>query len=163
MKPSYYNIFLNPSNKYFVFNSFSGAMIELNDKCYKSLKSGQYNNLSNEEIDIAIKQGILVEDDYDEKAILKYTFNKSRYCNDTLAITIAPTLNCNFSCPYCYEKDIMGKMSTKIWDAILKYIIKNGEKYNTINLTFYGGEPLLETRSILRFLKAFADNDQPYS
>jgi uncharacterized protein len=61
---------------------------------------------------------------------------------------ILTTLNCNFSCPICYEKRTLKNSETsgKILDKIIKKIIvfqkENQITSNKINLIIFGGEPL---------------------
>ncbi|WP_291860451.1 radical SAM protein [Marinilabilia sp.] len=69
-----------------------------------------------------------------------------------MVLTIAPTHNCNFNCGYCYEKwRNPGRMSDETEDAIVQFLKKRMEQdaMDTLNLTWYGGEPLLETKRLL--------------
>lgn len=60
---------------------------------------------------------------------------------------------CNFKCFYCFETDQVkaeGAMKPEIVESLLNYMrksIKNGIK--AIDITWYGGEPLLEKRYYL--------------
>lgn len=47
---------------------------------------------------------MLVEDDKDEFAELLIRNKIERFADSNLTLTIAPTMACNFCCPYCYEK-----------------------------------------------------------
>jgi uncharacterized protein len=60
-------------------------------------------------------------------------------------LTINPTLNCNFSCWYCYEAHPKKRMSKNVINATIKYIehLVNNLKINNLNLDWFGGEPLL--------------------
>ena len=63
--------------------------------------------------------GFLV--DYDEHAYLR---NRVRLeCGNTnaLSLTICPTLQCNFACPYCYETARSGKMSPQVQDELVSF------------------------------------------
>lgn len=156
MKMSQYNIFTSTNNGKYVYNSFSGSVIELDSNHISILESGEIAKLTAEEICLLTKQGIIISDECDEKKLIKYFFNKSRYGNNTLSITIVPTLECNFSCPYCYEKEIKGRMPKENWQAILNFIQNCGNKFEYINITFYGGEPLLELKAIYDFLNNYS-------
>ena len=88
------------------------------------------------------KQGLIVN--YNELDLLQTMHNKSLFY-DTVNLTICPTLNCNFDCPYCFEKHIPGMMSEETQDKIVdfsKKMLKN-LKANRLNISWYGGEPLL--------------------
>lgn len=72
-------------------------------------------------------------------------------------LTINPTLNCNFSCWYCYETHNNKHMSKEIHQKILKFI-KNTIKRPDIHrfeLDWFGGEPLLCYQNILKPITEF--------
>jgi len=135
-------IYERQPNENVIYNTFSKALVVLNNEVYR-----QYENLSFIDADVKSQlfdNGILVEDSFDEMGFLKYVHYKTKFSNDTLFLTIAPTLDCNFACPYCYENRRPGKMSVEIQEALISYIqtsISNGVK--NLNITWYGGEPLM--------------------
>lgn len=71
-----------------------------------------------------VKGNFLVEDDADELKLLEHRLNRSRYASGVLGLTIAPTLNCNFRCAYCYEKKYYqnSKMNEETEDAIVTFV-----------------------------------------
>lgn len=125
-----------------IYNTFSKALLVLNEKEYI-----QYETLSftDPELKEQLKEnGVLLEDSFDEMGFLKYFHYKTKFSNETLYLTVAPTLDCNFACPYCYENRRKGRMSPEVQDAIITFIedaAKRGTK--VIDLSWYGGEPLL--------------------
>ncbi|MGN1158401.1 MAG: radical SAM protein [Agathobacter sp.] len=85
----------------------------------------------------------LVENDEDELFKLKYVTQARRFSNKVLALTINPTLDCNFACPYCFEKKHPKEyMNDEIEDDIINYI-KRQKDANSISVTWFGGEPWL--------------------
>ena len=88
---------------------------------------------------------ILVENDFDELGFIRYRQWKSKF--STFNFTIAPTMECNLACPYCYNPVRLGKMTATVQEEVLSFIGKNlAERANDIgafNLTWVGGEPLL--------------------
>ena len=78
---------------------------------------------------------------------------------ETLALTICPTLACNFACPYCFEKPRNGHMSRETEDLICKFAKDNMEHYGLkkLNVTWYGGEPLLFPEIIERLSERFIE------
>lgn len=76
---------------------------------------------------------------YESKAShLKNIFNESN-----ISLVIAPTISCNFHCPYCFElKDDKSTMSEEVESGIVEFIRKH-KKAESLSLTWYGGEPLL--------------------
>lgn len=141
-KGSVFNfIYRRAENENVIYNTFSKALVILDDEEFDSFKKGIYNP---QDIDSLLEDNIIVKAEEDERAFLKYIHYKTKFNTNNLFLTIAPTLDCNFACPYCYENRKKGIMSEQIQESILEYIkeaVESGIK--GINLTWYGGEPLL--------------------
>lgn len=77
------------------------------------------------------------------------------------SMIINPTLNCNLRCWYCYENhDKMPMMSADMVKAIQKLIkrkIENPE-HKSLNVSFFGGEPLLGFKAVVRPLLDYASD-----
>lgn len=145
MKWSRFNYVYRTERNVILYNTFSKAILELGDEEYERLKNGDYG-LEEEEL---ADNGIIVEDDYDELGFLKYIHYRTRFSSDVMTLTIAPTLDCNFDCPYCFENKRKGKMSEEVRIAIISFIKKKIDSgVRKIDLTWYGGEPLLQVDSI---------------
>ena len=99
--PSRFNFtYRRKENENVIYNTFSKALLILNEKEYI-----QYETLSftDPELKEQLKEnGVLLEDSFDEMGFLKYFHYKTKFSNETLYLTVAPTLDCNFACPYCY-------------------------------------------------------------
>ncbi len=63
-----------------------------------------------------------------------------------MGILLAPTLNCNFACPYCYEHRNSKVMTTGTFENLKRFISSRIAKYDIyeVLLGCYGGEPLLQ-------------------
>lgn len=147
MKQSQFNYIYKKDEMYIAYNTFSKAIITLSSNELEILQKIASNNtegINHEFLDELFKQGFIVEDDYDEIAFLRYFHYKTKFSNEQLSLTIAPTLDCNFACPYCYENARKGKMTQFIQDKLLHFIenkLKAGT--NKLDITWYGGEPVL--------------------
>ena len=72
--------------------------------------------------------------------------------------TFLITYDCNFRCPYCFEKDIQKdgtaftkEMVDKAYQAILQ--IAPDERLRSRSITLYGGEPLLKrNKNIISYI-----------
>ena len=150
MKPSVFNFaYTRDQGTYAVFNTFSRAVIEFEsqDKYHEIINgscSAHPEDTYRQEAEELARNGLIVSDETDELAVLKYFHYKAKFTKEHLILTVAPTLACNFACPYCYETPRHGHMSEAVQNALIQYI---GEKINDgvkdIDFTWYGGEPLL--------------------
>lgn len=61
---------------------------------------------------------------------------------DALDLILYPTEQCNFRCTYCYEDFDIGRMSVETIRAIKDFIKRKASSVGTINLKWFGGEPL---------------------
>lgn len=100
-----------------------------------------------------ISAGIIVERVCDEVAILEERIMDIDNCNKLLQLTVNPTINCNFSCWYCYEHHAKNtKMSPETCDAVVKYLnnyLERNVDTEEFTLSFFGGEPLIYFRDVV--------------
>lgn len=140
MQYSYYNIVKSLGSETLVYNTLTSSFLKI--------PTSQWNSISEqsdvEYVSMLVKQGILVENHQTEINKYKYFFYKNAFANQVLELTIAPTMRCNFDCPYCFEGDNKSfpKMTEEVENAIIQYIIKKS-KYQRVNICWFGGEPLL--------------------
>lgn len=144
MKNSKFNIVSKYGENYIIFNSFTGAVLLLNKDEYTLLKAGRYEALSQQDITILFKEGIVIDDTMDEVGLLRYAYNYSKYKTDSAYLIICTTLECNFACPYCFETRESGYMERGVQKALISFINKlicRGIK--KLDIDWFGGEPLL--------------------
>lgn len=87
----------------------------------------------------------------DELSSIKLNRAKSKYHDNSLSLTIAPTLDCNMCCPYCYEDKNKTVMSEEIQNKLIDFVERHLKDYPNIEsftVTWYGGEPLLQKEII---------------
>lgn len=142
-----------PEGGFALYNFLTGTCLRLN-----VLSRDYYDNFDLygedcEQVRRLVNLGFLV--DCDEHAHLR---NRVRLeCGNTsvLSLTICPTLQCNFACPYCYETARGGKMSHQVQDELVAFARAAVERYRpgALDICWYGGEPLLEPQ-IIRDLSA---------
>jgi len=148
MKASNYNFLYKRENESALFyNARTNALAVLDPehiaKYELFLETGTIDDTEFKE---ALKQGsYIIDKDTDELKLIKMHMLDGRYNGDTLALTIAPTVDCNFRCIYCYEKESIknSKMSKEIQEALLTFIRERIKTINTLQISWYGGEPLL--------------------
>lgn len=60
-----------------------------------------------------------------------------------LNLILFPTEKCNFRCTYCYEDFEVGRMRPEVISAIKSLLDRRMDELETLNLSWFGGEPLL--------------------
>ena len=138
-----FNISQPIENGVLLYNTFSTSLVELSDELYKAIFVE--NDYSFPETSDLYSMGFLVDDKYNElEAMEKIRCEVIKNSTSQIAnIIIAPTLECNAHCFYCFENGYRkGKMSLETADALVEFLEKhwNGEK---LGITWFGGEPLL--------------------
>ena len=92
----------------------------------------------------------LIQANVDELGILRT--RKLHGINDPnrLDVVIMPTMNCNFTCPYCYEFHKSGtRMSDATELAIRLWLQREVPHFKVFLLNWFGGEPLLSYNRII--------------
>lgn len=142
-KPSRFNfIYWRSDNECIIYNTYSKAIVELTKDEFNQLQE-----LSLEEPQIVkelMDNGIVVNSSFDEVGFMSYCHNTTKYAKESLHLVLAVTMDCNFSCPYCYENRRKGYMNKDVQSAVIDFIeksVKNG--VHMLDITWYGGEPLL--------------------
>lgn len=161
LKFSRYNQKVELSGKLFLYNALTGGYASVDeeyrdnfDKCdFKKLDSmKELAELPNAIINQLMEGGFIIPKNFDEFNVIKSMHYRGRFgANKALTMTLIPTMNCNFRCPYCYEKDKkypVKKMTTEVMDAIIKYVESRIDSVDHIFVTWYGGEPLLGLHEI---------------
>ncbi len=132
--------------------------------------SKMYNTLAEnqkfDEIDSMLKANLekgmmILSDDVDELEMIKAQYALQRYSDQSIGFTIAPTMECNFRCPYCYERGRnYNTMSEEIIESTIKYIKENSKNKESLGITWYGGEPLLAIDIIEKITNGLEDNEK---
>jgi len=134
-------------DKWVLYNSVSGALIDLDHENYEELiklKNNpetvyQYSN-SKELIDARI----LV--DKDSTAINKKQLEvlQNRFSRNIVDLTIAPSLACNFRCSYCFQKELPKYvMSEETQNNLIRFVKLLSREAQLLRIAWFGGEPLL--------------------
>lgn len=161
-KISEYNHILQVDGKKYVYNSFTKSSISIKE----NFEIEDISKLSEKQIQVLYDQGFLTDTDYNEYKALKYMFNRNYFTDDSLLnIVLVPGMDCNFKCPYCFEK-VPGNKSlfktdqSKYFSALKKYAKKTLEKYKNVEISLFGGEPLIFAEEIFDFFD-FINNELP--
>jgi uncharacterized protein len=177
MKASRYNrIFQASDGAWLAFNAWSTALAQLTpeDRPFIEALLADPDGVvcdtpHKREIREALVDGhFLIEDHEEELTAIKANILRDRFRTDQLMLTIAPTLNCNFRCDYCYEDHFKVNMSRTVQDALIAWVEERARATGSLHVIWYGGEPLLPgayevvERLSEAFLAACRERDMDY-
>lgn len=155
---SLYSFLFIRNGHYYIYNTLSNALLEIDQCAYNKLYNALQNNksLNIESFDPKLRD--ILEDKYfitdnnsDDFLLYKSMIMPLRAQKNFMHLTLAPTMECNFHCFYCFETEKpKGKILPETMDAIVKYVeaIPELEK---IYLTWFGGEPLMAVDEMVQF------------
>lgn len=150
LKHSQFNVMIIADGINVMANTLTGAIVELTKTEYDAFQH-DLNQLSENDVTYLKGEGFLVENNLNEIGLLRNAYEEKKYLNDTANIVIGITLECNFCCPYCFEKRCNGYMSGNVQKKLIKYIdslLENGIK--ELHIDWFGGEPLLYPDIIIK-------------
>ena len=145
-KESKYNIITKINGEDVMYNSISKSFLRVFDgfNIDDIIKSINKNSNVSEEIKLLIDNGFIVDENSIEVDNLEFLFNRNFFNNSQLNIILMPTLKCNFDCPYCFEKSYRNMKSNKnYFDILGLYSKKYFKYYKHVEISLFGGEPLL--------------------
>lgn len=156
MRFSRFNQVFSHNADYYLYNSLSNSLWTITERFYNAILDNTIDysdeNIINNKSLISSK--ILSNDSEELKKIIDIYNNKS-FSSEEVYLTIAPTMDCNFACNYCFEKNkVKDYMSTEIEDAIISFI-KNKMKLKKLTVCWFGGEPTLAINQILSLTEKF--------
>lgn len=162
-KVSRYNYYINHNNRVVYFNSLKGGLFSVSLEEHKKMTllfedlimfNIQYNSV----FDRMIKMGFVVPEGTNELDIIRLKNRNEVFANKKYKLFILPTLECNFNCWYCYEKHEAGHMGFKMVEATKAHIFHMivNEKISALDLSWYGGEPLLYFEEVVYPISLYA-------
>lgn len=162
MNLSKFNIEKEIPDGIIVYNTFSSGVLFLNNdykKEYLNLKKNNVCNKADLEREL-IKGDMLIPNEVEEIAQLKVMSNASRFATKGSTFTIAPTMKCNFACPYCFEEGVRyNTMTPEIEIKTVEFIKKYYSDDEPFGICWYGGEPLLGIKNIERITNQLFEDE----
>ncbi|MEK7721383.1 MAG: 4Fe-4S cluster-binding domain-containing protein, partial [Elusimicrobiota bacterium] len=139
-----------------LYNTRTGAFVALPgeragecDKLLSSINIASDASLA----DDLRKQGFLTEAGVDEMAQVRKRYLDFTSSEKELRLTLLPSENCNFRCPYCFIYDRRGiSMKKEVYKAALAMIAGRISGAQSLAVNWFGGEPTLEKAGILAFM-----------
>lgn len=165
MKFSQYNIEVKLNeNEYLLTNLINKNLLNLNKDeyiLYNEFKKNDHESYKFKDTELYnefVKNNILIEEYANEISLVKQNFWKSKSSNNSLNLTIIPTFECNFKCNYCFQKGQEYRtINEEQLEIIYLYIKRHIRNIKQLNITWYGGEPLLVIDKIVCFSRKIID------
>jgi len=161
MKISKYSFLYCDNDLFYIYNSLSNSFLEIDQELYNALKikQEQKSEIYENELDIETKEllldkRIITNNDKDEFLLYKSIVERQRNIDNHMHLTIAPTMDCHFSCHYCYEKKEKKYMSDEVINSIVNHL-QYYKNLSSIHLTWFGGEPLMAIDRMKTFYDEF--------
>lgn len=144
------------------WSSYTGALAKVDAEfltVIDALREGRNIDADSHLVREMLRCGFIVGDDVDELAVYGELVRREKHRANSLKLVIAPTLDCNFSCPYCFETRRNVRMSRDIQEAITHYVRKKLEagSVKAFSVVWYGGEPLIEPGIIAGLSESFTE------
>ncbi len=143
LKTSRYNRYLCEHG--LVANTRSGAVVRLEQADILALQDGDADGLRPDLRHELVRQGVLVPSDVDELALVL-----EAWTGRATHFQILTTTDCNGACPYCYQRGMpVSYMDDETAQQTIEFISQHaGGRSEAVQLEWFGGEPLLNTRAI---------------
>lgn len=162
-KPSMFNYICNLENgEQILFNSYKGVnnsrklRAEKTEKIGLLLKSQEIEPNSDSDYLKLCELGFLVPIDSDEKKMRQVLY-WNIISDNILRLVVHTTKACNFRCKYCSLDFDDTPMNEDTQTGIVNFIRKNIGKYRGVEISWFGGEPLMEPNVIENISKQVID------
>lgn len=173
-KSNPYNVLIpvEERKEFLLYNTLTGGIEILNQ--HEGSYVGELESLSSfEKSKVPEKQYIFeylkereyILDDIDDLvSVFESHIEENQFKNaSTIHLTIGTTITCNMGCSYCFEfvkpnntlknEEVMKGTA----DYINQILTKSDKPIETLSVTWYGGEPLINVKAIIIMSKLFID------
>lgn len=162
MKMSKYSILIEKlsDETVLLFHSQNNTLLRIKESSYINLVKGVAIDFG-EDLEELIKYGFIVEDGLDEVSV--YMEERNRKSQDlnprVVKLTILPTMQCNLRCIYCYENNVISRMSDNVQESLETFvkIVLERTRAKKLLVHWFGGEPLLEIDTIIDLSRKLID------
>ena len=153
MKESKYNMYLPMTNGgVLIYNTLYASAVTLSDDEYHVLKV-ESANLPPDIMDELFKNRILVPEDLDELQTIMDIRHSAIESSEVFDLILLSSMDCNFSCYYCYETKRKVDMTDAVCESVINLIKSISKEHKLIRVCWFGGEPLLNVNPIVKVSK----------
>ena len=147
-------------DEYLLYHTRTQGLVKINralkaviDNYFHPLYFSERNHFTEDLLQLK-KMGFLVQSHEEDADKMRKFFHEIKYLHDVkcFPVTILTTAACNFRCSYCFEDATRSSetMDIETCDLVIDWMKRwlSHAPYQKIYVTFYGGEPLLNTDAI---------------
>lgn len=165
---SNYNIISEMDNSIYVFNTLKGSFFRIDQQYIHEFRNVVNNEIIESKMqEFLWQKGFFVESKEKEQEEFSHLENDILEDGNQMTLIILPTEKCNFRCEYCYEDKKSGSMTSEDIEKLLQFVEENIVHYSSLNVEWFGGEPLVAQSVIneisLALIKICNENKKPYS
>lgn len=165
-KWSRFNVLFEKNGLHYLYNTLSGGLCKIDKSLFSTLRDIENNSkdiscLASEAVDYLKTNKYIVDPHFDIDQIrkLRYLKLKKTFQSQRLSLVIAPTLFCNFACPYCYEKNLPNShMGDATIENLVRFIKDREKPFESLEICWHGGEPLSAIPVIEKILNRIHDS-----
>lgn len=137
-------------NRLILYSTRSGYTVVINKHTFNAIQSCKFEELPSSLLEVLIKNKVVIPsevNEFEECLEENILFEKD---SDTLSYTVQPTGQCQLGCHYCGQKHRNIVMTDEILQNVYDRIRNTlqSKKFKKVELTWYGGEPLIATKQI---------------
>jgi len=152
VRPSKYNRLVAFENDWYLFNAFRRGLHRVTPSVVTALDElGRGNpdwdiDLSDAILAELTSSGYVIDEAMDEDEEIARQVQEQKDDVSSISLTIAPTMKCNFGCPYCYEGQDKDErpMDDDTINALVRFAAGlYRDDCRELRVTWFGGEPLL--------------------
>lgn len=154
MKVSCYSSFIRIDGVYYCLSLAKCYLVEVADATLQYMLRKEFEKIPHDVLSVLQEALVVVPAGIDELGAFRASLFSKRFLSKSFTLTIAPTMLCNFKCPYCYESSEIRANGAMIDDRTAANILIvlndcfNKIRFNRISVDWYGGEPLLGLKKI---------------
>jgi uncharacterized protein len=153
MRKSQFAVFADYHETTLALNTLTYEFLRINRPFEIVLQEIEADALPDDVLAALVKGRFLIADTDDEYAEFLVDYRQKRYGPQRVVLYVSPTLACNASCEYCFQRDIRPAGSDGDGPdikALLQFAASKLHDAEGLQVTWFGGEPLLRRRYIRR-------------
>lgn len=145
LKHSQYTMEKHKGRTWILYNTLYNSMLTMSDREYKQYREQNFHDL--DMVEVLADNGFIIPEYTDE--FDRYNYYQKELYNmfpSPAHYTVVLTTKCNARCIYCYEKGVRYEdMSLQTAEKFSELLLRTEKN---IDITWFGGEPLLNTKLI---------------